>query len=180
MEIVKFLLHLPQLVRHVIDLAHGTRDLARSSDISLAGLSDDEIDYLRSCMRSLLRTCAATVLVFGVVLPLGWPWCVWKLRNLTLAAAQDRALASLAFMVVVLFPLSLFLGASLGCLIAPSEFLQSPLGRKWLKFTGAKSVAGARFVSFLAAMSLTVCFFGYCWYIYEDHQHIEQNKPHPA
>jgi hypothetical protein len=40
-------------------------------------------------------------------------------------------------------------GAILGCLIAPRDFLLGPLGRKWMSFIGTQNVLAARVVCFI-------------------------------
>src|SRR5262249_42250654 len=42
------------------------------------------------------------------------------------------------------------LGAIFACLIAPSDFLRGPLGRKWLDFVGTRNILVSRFVCLIA------------------------------
>jgi hypothetical protein len=42
-----------------------------------------------------------------------------------------------------------FYGTSVALLFAPSEFLRGPIGRKWLKVAGVKSIAVARVLCFV-------------------------------
>jgi len=164
MELIRLLIHLPRLIKLASDFVRGTRDLAQSGDLSLEELSEEEFDWLRSCVRSILRICITCVLIFGVALPLTVPWFVWMLQHIKIEDATERMFCGMIFMVF-LIPASMFLGASLGCLCAPTDFLLSPLGRKWLQFVGTQNVSGARVISFLAAASLTLFFAGYCWVI---------------
>jgi hypothetical protein len=45
-------------------------------------------------------------------------------------------------------------GAILGCLLAPRDFLHGPLGRKWLSFIGTENVLVARVVCFVCFILL--------------------------
>jgi hypothetical protein len=46
------------------------------------------------------------------------------------------------------------LGVALACLFAPASFLTGPVGRKWMRFIGARSVLSARVVCFFVVLVL--------------------------
>jgi hypothetical protein len=46
------------------------------------------------------------------------------------------------------------LGATFACMIAPSDFLRGPLGRKWQDFIGTRNVLLSRIVCFIAFVIL--------------------------
>ncbi|QDU95942.1 hypothetical protein Pla8534_37610 [Lignipirellula cremea] len=52
-----------------------------------------------------------------------------------------------------------FLGFSFAFLCAPTSYLQSPSGQKWMELVGTNSISGARVVCAVLTM-ITVGFFG--------------------
>jgi hypothetical protein len=45
-------------------------------------------------------------------------------------------------------------GVAMACLFAPRTFLEGPMGKKWMKLIGTKSVSSARLVCFLVGLVL--------------------------
>jgi hypothetical protein len=168
MELIRLLIRLPRLIQTAVAFVNGAQDLAKSGQIPVEGLSPDELDRLRACVRSILRTCVVSAILFGVLMPLGVPWIVWLTKGITIQDASERMLCSAILMYIPLIA-SIFFGASLGCLLAPGEFLKSPIGRKWLEVVGTHDLVVARVVSFLAVLSLGAFFAGYCWFFFTMH-----------
>jgi hypothetical protein len=168
MELIRLIIHLPRLIQTAVGFVNGAHDLATSGRIPLEGLSPYEIDWLRSCVRSILQICVCSVILLGVALPLGVPCVVYLIKGITIQDAAERMLCSAIFMCFTVVA-SIFFGASLGCLLAPAEFLKSPLGQKWMEFIGTGNLTAARVVSFLAAFFLALFFAGYCWFFFTMH-----------
>jgi hypothetical protein len=62
-------------------------------------------------------------------------------------------------------PLSLyylFAGIALGCLLAPDEFMRSPVGAKWLELIGTTNLRFARVVCFIAVVTALAIIGGIC------------------
>jgi hypothetical protein len=54
-------------------------------------------------------------------------------------------------------------GIAVGCLFAPLDFLLSPIGGKWLKMIGVKSVLAARIVCAAVTMTLVPAALAVTW-----------------
>ena len=88
---------------------------------------------------------AATVIAGCVVVPCVAPWIGVMFYGIRADDAASRMLLGVIFSIVpgILY---LFAGVSLGCLLAPSDFLQSEAGAKWMELIGTSSTVVARIV----------------------------------
>ena len=56
----------------------------------------------------------------------------------------------------------MFAGVAVGCLLAPDEFMDSPVGGQWLKLIGTKNRTAARLVCFVVAVAGVLILAGIC------------------
>jgi hypothetical protein len=114
-----------------------------------------------------LRMHYRRILFFAVVMPV----CgliaalVTPLAVVLLGDVRGTAGAAVATFLGVLFWLAvcifyLFGGVALGCFLAPPEFMDSPVGVKWLKLIGTKSPTAARVVCFITVVAALLIMMG--------------------
>jgi hypothetical protein len=119
-------------------------------------------DVLRHSYRRILLFAALFPIVFGVIAPIAVPCIVFhtgEYRGEKLAAALVTGiLISLGASFFYLFA-----GVAFGCLLAADEFMDSPVGRQWLKLIGTENRTAARVVCFIAAAAGLVIAIGICF-----------------
>jgi hypothetical protein len=147
------------------DFAKGAHELVGTKDMPLEHLPEDEVEWLRSCVRAILKTCKVSFVLCGVLIPLGLPWVRWLGGSLSARFTSQLMLGG-AVAMGLFWPASLILGVSLGCLFAPDRFLISPLGRKWLDLIGTQSVLGARMASGFGVFLVGCLVLLYCVFVF--------------
>jgi hypothetical protein len=88
-------------------------------------------------------------IIFGIVGAVGTGIAV------LFVAAGPRAGRDLKMIILapVLFGIGgAFFGTAIACLIAPRDFLEGPVGQKWMKLIGTRNVLVARIVCILVAL----------------------------
>ena len=118
-------------------------------------------DVLRGSYRRILMFAALFPIVCGVIVPIVVP-CIAFYRGEFRGEALGTALV---VGILISLPASffyLFAGVAVGCLLAPDEFMDSPVGGQWLKLIGTKNRTAARVVCFVAAVAGLVIMTGIC------------------
>lgn len=115
--------------------------VARCGDLGTRHAAYHKRIVLVSCI------CGGIGAVVGIVF-LGYAWFDPKLKP------NDR---SAAFMAPFLCGAAgILFGAAAACLFAPDDFLEGPLGQKWMSFVGTKNVVVARAVCAFISLGVTI------------------------
>ncbi|MBI1325608.1 hypothetical protein GC170_20790 [bacterium] len=121
---------------------------------------DPEVaESLRRTFRQIIRTVIAT-LIFGVlVVPILTLAIGVIFYGITQEDAATRLFVGIGFSLVLSI-LYLFVGVSLGCLLAPPEFFRSQAGEKWIELIGTSDMVAARIICGLVVVIGGFVMFG--------------------
>jgi hypothetical protein len=118
-------------------------------------------DLLRRSYRRILMWAILFPVVCGLIAPIAVP-CIAFHRG----HYRGEALGMALFLGILLsLPASffyMFAGLAVGCMLAPDEFMDSPVGVQWLKLIGTKNRTAARVICFVAAVAGLLIMFGIC------------------
>lgn len=143
-----FIVSLFRLVRVIYAMSRMSRDThAFIKGASQAAVHEDPevAESLRRTYRQIIRTVIATV-IFGVLVV---PILTLSIGVISYGITQEDAAGRLLVGIVfslVLSILYLFVGVSLGCLLAPPEFFRSQAGEKWIELIGTSDMVAARII----------------------------------
>jgi hypothetical protein len=148
-----YVLKLIRLVKSMDQFSRESQEFVQAASQSLGHQDAEYATSLRRTYGRIVRLTQGTVLFGCLAVPGVAPWlAVWFHGG----KADAAALAVLQGVVISLIGpslLYLFAGVALGCLVAPSDFLLSPAGVKWMELIGTKNVTGARLVCVLVVLA---------------------------
>lgn len=143
---------LVQLVIHLYEFSQQTHGFVQDTSRATEHEDAERAAVLRRIYQQIVRVVVATLIVGCVAVPCAAPWVGAALYGIK---ADDAAYRMLLGVIVSLGPaiLYMFTGVSLGCLLAPSTFLQSPAGAKWMELIGTTNMVAARVVCGLVVVA---------------------------
>jgi hypothetical protein len=119
---------------------------------------------LQKISKRCVRYALFGALLVVVIVPAIAVWYVSQRDGLTGKDATGRFIMMLC-MAPVTFFLGVFGGISLGICRSPRWFLECPLGEKWVRLSGAKSVDVAKEVAFLVVATTVAYFVATFWLV---------------
>ena len=120
--------------------------------VSPADLDDARIDADRH--RGYQKRIVAVGAAFGILSLVPSGVLVWRMVEEGGFSMDLDILKKVALLTLASAVFSTSVGVAVGCLFAPREFLEGPLGRRWMAFIGPESVAAARVVCLLVVLGL--------------------------
>jgi hypothetical protein len=149
------------IIRQLIRFSREARGFLGESEQLLEQHDPDEAAALRSSYRRILLFAVVFPILCGLIVPIVVP-CIVFLRGEFADGALAMALfLGLLFSLVASF-FYLFAGVAVGCMLAPDEFMDSPVGEQWLALIGTKNHTAARVVCFVMAVAGLAIMAGIC------------------
>jgi hypothetical protein len=149
------------IIRQLIRFSREAKRFLGESEELLEQHDPDEAAALRGTYRRILLCAVVFPVICGLVVPIVVP-CIVFLRGEFAAGALVMALfLGILFSLVASF-FYLFAGVAVGCMLAPDEFMESPIGEQWLALIGTKNHTAARVVCFIMAVAGLAIMAGIC------------------
>lgn len=148
------------IIQELIRFSRAAKGFLGESDRLIGQEHPDDASALRRTSRSIL-TFAVLFPIVCVIVPITLPCVAFSLGEYKGPALGMALFVGVLFSLAAIF-FYLFAGIAVGCMLAPDEFMDSPVGAQWLTFIGTKNRTAARVVCFVAAVAGLLIMVGIC------------------
>ncbi|HEY7425574.1 MAG TPA: hypothetical protein VH682_15185 [Gemmataceae bacterium] len=139
-------------IRLLIDLSRQAQTFLGESE-QLLKQNEEDAEALRGQCRRIVVLAILFPVIYAGVVPIAVPWVAYIVRK-----PENPTGAAVATLIGLILSMASFLfyvfaGVALGCLAAHDDFLDRPVGQKWLELIGTKNHPAARVVCVITVLA---------------------------
>ncbi len=154
--------HLWHLIHALIRFSRETKLFLSESECLIANDESCNPDSLRRTCRGILTLAVLYPVVCGVIAPMSVIAIACSQREYGGPAVLMAIFLGFCFSLIAAI-FYLFAGVAFGCLLAPNDFMKSPVGKQWLTLIGTKNITAARVVCLVMVLATLLIMTGICF-----------------